>query len=533
MIPLLSMISVADLPTELLDRAVMLARVGFIVAAGLFVVLLTARFARSGRTGGPVRLLNAICGIALVAILVHQSFWQLAGFRDARFVSFMKRYSRRVTARDESMQRGRIVDRNGIVLAETVNGRRRYPHGPAAAHITGYQDARYGMTGVERADDLHLRGAAMSLSTASLQRFARNLVNHRLVMGHDTVLTVDARLQAEAYRLMNGRRGAVVGVSPRDGAIVVMMSSPSFDPNALDLVMKGNTGEAVFLNRATSGLYPPGSTFKSLVAAVAAQHGMGGPLDCPGDGIAADTGARPIRDHEYYEYEREGKRWRGHGTIDIRDGLARSSNVYFAKLGLLLGAARISEVAGRFRLHEPYVFYEGSSGTMSGKASRFPALEPGDKRAIAQTAIGQGAVVVTPLHMVTAVAAIANGGLLCSPYLSASATPAPPTPVMSEHAARVTADQMLGVVRQGTGRGARIYGLPLAGKTGTAQTPSGDDHGWFVAFGPTSRPALALAVVVENSGYGSRHAVPIARQLFMAARDMGILDDLGRQESAQ
>ena len=510
-----------DLPPAWLDGTVMFLRIAFMVSAGLFVLQLSRRFRQTRGAGGPNRLLAAICILALGAILVHQGIWQLAGFRNAKFVAFMGRYSPRVAGSGESMQRGRIVDRNGIVLAETVAGQRRYPHGPAAAHVTGYADARYGTTGVERADDAHLRGAAVSIDSASLQRLARNLIDHRLIAGNDTVLTIDARLQAEAYRLLGDDAGAVVAISPRDGSILVLASTPSFDPSSPGDALEG--GKQALFNRALAGLYPPGSTFKALVAAVACDYRMGGPMTCPAEGIAAEAGARPIRDHEYYEYERLKKRWRGHGTIDIREGLVRSSNVYFAKLGLLLGAPRMNEISRRFALEQPYRLFEGSSGSIVGTPSRLPRLGAADRRAIAQAAIGQGSVVVTPLHMAVATAAIANDGWLHAPHLNAATTPGAPVAAISPRAAQLVAEYMGGVVRSGTGAGARIRGLPLAGKTGTAQTPSGADHGWFVAFGPTSHPALALAVVVENSGYGSRRAVPIARELFMAAQAMGLL----------
>ena len=513
--------ALSDLPAAWLDGSVLVLRVAFMLSAALFVWQLARRFRLTRGAGGPNRLLAALCLLALGAILIHQGIWQLAGFRNAKFVAFMGRYSPRVAGAGESIQRGRIVDRNGIVLAETVAGERRYPHGLAAGHLTGYADARYGTTGVERADDAHLRGATVSIDSTSLQRLARNLVDHRLISGNDTVLTIDARLQAEAYRLLGEDAGAVVGLSPRDGSILVLASTPAFDP--------ANPGPALaddkqaLFNRALSGLYPPGSTFKALVAAVACEHRMGGPMACPPDGIAAELGARPIRDHEYYECARLDKRWRGHGTIEIKEALARSSNVYFAKLGLLLGAPRMNELAPRFELRRPLTLFTGTSGTIGGVSCRLPVLGAADRRAMAQVAIGQGSLVVTPLHMAMATATIANGGQRYLPRLNAATPSGPPRSALSPRAAHLVAEYMAGVVRSGTGVGARVRGLPLAGKTGTAQTPSGEDHGWFIAFGPTTDPALALAVIVENSGYGSRRAVPIARELFLVAQALGLL----------
>jgi peptidoglycan glycosyltransferase len=504
-----------------LDAAVMVLRMGFLLTALAFVVLLFRRFRQHTLAGGPNRVLGIICMTALFAILIHQGIWQLAGFRNAEFVAFMNRYSPRVTASETSMQRGRIVDRNGVVLAETVRGDRRYPNGLSAAHVTGYVHTKYGKTGVERADDAHLRGATVATSAESLQRFARNLVNHRLITGYDTVLTIDARLQAEAYRLLGDNRGAIVGISPRDGAILVLVSTPSFNPESPEKAISNN--DTSLFNRALLGLYPPGSSYKTMVAAVATEYGMGGVLDCPAEGIAAEPGVRPIRDHEYYAYARESKQWRGHGRIDIREGFARSSNVYFARLGLLLGANRMNEINHRFAFNQSLAIFTGSDGTIESEVSKIPVLASEDRKEIAQVAIGQGAAVVTPLHMAVATAAIANGGTLHYPFLNAANRNETSSVAISPKAAKHMAEYMARVVTSGTGSGARIHNLPVAGKTGTAQTPSGDDHGWFVAFGPVSSPELALAVVVENSGYGSKRAVPIARALFVAAEAMGLL----------
>lgn len=506
---------------DFLDASVGGLRICFLVFAAFFVFLLFKRFRQGSRTSGPNLLLGVFCSVAIAGIFLHQAVWQLAGFRNAKFVAFMNRYSPRVTASESSMQRGRIVDRNGVVLAETVRGERVYPNGPAVAHVTGYISAKYGKTGVERADDSHLRGSTLSNEPESLQRFARNLIDHRLITGYDTVLTIDARLQAEAYRLLGDDRGAIVGISPRDGAILVLVSSPSFDPASPgDAILRKDTS---LFNRALAGLYPPGSTFKALVAAVATEYRMGGEIDCSGEGISAEPGARPIRDHEYYVYAREGKRWPGYGRIDIREGFAKSSNVYFAGLGLLLGAERMNEIAQRFALHQSMVVFAGSDGTIESDRSKIPVLVSGDRKETAQIAIGQGAAVVTPLHMAIATAAIANGGTLRQPYLSATKREENSISAISPKAAALMSEYMKKAVTSGTGVGARIHNLPLAGKTGTAQTPSGEDHGWFVAFGPPRSPALALAVVVENSGYGSRRAVPIARALFVAADAMGLL----------
>jgi penicillin-binding protein A len=504
------------------DLAVIVLRVLFFVFAVLFAVNVLRQLRQQREKPDPfITPLAWGVVLVLVAMFVHQAYWQLAGFRHPEFVQFMSRYSRRVAGPADSMQRGRILDQNGLVLAETVDGKRVYPHGQTLSHVTGYSHTVYGKSGVERADDALLSGAAVKPTAMSLKRFGRNLLDHRLVSGVDSVLTLDARLQAVAAELMGRARGAVVGIDPRSGAIRLLYSAPSFDAANPTAAMCGD--DAVMFNRALSGLYPPGSTYKVLVAAVATEHGMGGMLDCPADGVAAEAGARKIRDHEYYERERAGKRWGGHGSIDIRAALERSSNVYFAQMGMLLGAERLGEIGSRFGMGESLQIFTGTSGTIASKSSRIPQLSMADRRGMSQVAIGQGKVLVTPLHMATAIACLAHGGVGYHPYLKAGTPPLAMPRGVSEKTATLLGAYMERVVTHGTGRGCRIRGLRIAGKTGTAQTPSGDDHGWFVAFGPTKSPALALAVVVENSGYGSRRAVPIARELFLAAEAMGLL----------
>jgi peptidoglycan glycosyltransferase len=502
--------------------AVIALRVLFFLFTALFVWNLIRQLLQHRTKGDSfVVLLARGVAIVLIVLLGHQAYWQLAGFHNPKFVQFMGRYSRRVAGPQDSMQRGRILDWNGLVLAETVNGVRRYPHGRSTAHLTGYAHKTYGNSGVEKADDALLRGAAIRPTATDLKRFGQNLFDHRLVTGVDSVITVDARLQEAAAALMGEDRGAVVGIDPRTGMIRILYSAPSFDASDPEAALQG--GNATLLNRALGGLYPPGSTFKSLVAAVATEHGMGGDINCPADGVAAEPGARKIRDHEFYESQRKDKHWSGHGDIDIRTALTRSSNVYFAKMAMLLGAQRMNEIASRFGLNQSLSVFDGVSGSMRGKACQLPRLVVGDRLSISQAGIGQGRVLVTPLHMAIATACIANGGVSCQPFLKAGTEPIRMPRAISKKAASLMTGYMEDVVKRGTGRGSGIHGLRVAGKTGTAQTPSGDDHGWFVAFAPVENPTLAIAVIVENSGYGSRRAVPIVRQLFLQADAIGLL----------
>ncbi len=485
---------------------------------------------KKSKVAFPRRRLIFGVSVAAIAVLGYQATWQLAGFRDSRFVGFMDLYSRRSAGPARSMSRGRILDCNGLELAvgNANHEGRSYPFGSATSHVVGYQDTTYGNTGIERADDARLRGAELNTDVATLRRFGRNLLNHRLVTGSDTVLTVDARMQVAAMRLFANRGGAAVAIDPRTGAIRMLLSAPAFDPNQLSSSMKA-PGSPMY-NRALLGLYPPGSTFKIVLAAAALDHGMGGRMACPAEGFAAKPGEKPIRDHEYYEYQRKGRTWKGQGQIDVEEALIRSSNVYFARLGTYLGPDRMGHAVDRFALKESFSLFSGSSGSLESKGCSIPALSPADALGLAQVSIGQGKLLVTPLHMASVVATIANGGKLCRPFLRAGQTPVIMKEAMTAKSARLLTRYMTKVVTRGTGRGARISNVPLAGKTGTAQASSGDDHSWFVAFGPVGDPTLAMAVIVENGGYGSRSALPIVAELFRYALEIGLLDTPVAQE---
>ncbi|MDA1045156.1 MAG: penicillin-binding transpeptidase domain-containing protein [Verrucomicrobia bacterium] len=478
---------------------------------------------RKASPAGPHRHLMSLLAFAMMAIFAYQASWQLAGFRSAEFMQFMSRYSRRVANPREGFYRGRILDRNGLILAESQpkEGRPRfYPFTPAACHVVGYAHPKYGSVGVERADDAHLSGRAIR-KVENVRRFGQNLFRHGTVLGNDTVLTIDARLQVEAARLLSGKRGAVVAIDPRTGAIRLLASAPFFDPNRVADFLRDSTSP--MLNRALDGLYPPGSTFKIFLAAAAIDAGKTGDIHCSAEGYSPGDGLPPIRDHEYYEALREGHTWRGHGNIDLSTALAKSSNVYFARLGPLLGAQAMNDSLDPFGLQNTPTLFVGSDGALNAKACRLPTLLGAPTRVLTQTAIGQGEVLVTPYHMARAVAVIAANGVEYRPFLRADKAPELVGRTLSAKTASTLKALMIRVVTDGTGRGMKRSGVSAGGKTGTAQNPAGDDHSWFVCFAPADRPALALVVLVENGGYGSSIAVPIAAELIKAADQYGLL----------
>jgi peptidoglycan glycosyltransferase len=404
---------------------------------------------------------------------------------------------------------------------------RSYTSGPLYAHATGYYSVVYGPTGIERASNDVLTGTADSLFLSRIQ----DLVTGRQPQGSSVELTIDPAVQAAATEALGDQRGAVVALDPTTGAILAMVSSPTFDPNLL----AGHDTRAVtdayralnddparpLVNRAIGGdTYPPGSTFKLVDAAAALERGLTpqSPLPAP-DVLPLPQSSATIGNFG-------GASCGPGGTVTLTEALRISCNTAFAQLGLDLGDDALREQAERFGFGAPL------SVPLRVTPSRFP--EDPDQPQTALSAIGQHDVRATPLQMAMVSAAIANGGEQMAPFLVRTVR-SPDLEIVEEASPRVlrtsvsagTAaalrDMMVEVVESGTGTAARIPGVLVAGKTGTAQTSDDDaPHAWFTAFAPADAPQVAVAVVVENGGSsgneatGGRVAAPIARAVIEA-----------------
>jgi peptidoglycan glycosyltransferase len=459
---------------------------------------------------------------------LYQATWQLTGLFRPELVAFMQTYDRRQFNPAHRIRRGRILDHRGEALAYSEKHGdevyRLYPYGPAFAHVVGYSDPKFGATGMEAAANVHLNGGIVESLPAWGELGRQLLIREKSPRGQDLVLTLDAELQLLAVQRLGSRRGAVVLMRPGDGAIRVLASAPAFDPNRITAALfRGTYPSAPLLNRATQGLYPPGSTFKILTAAMALEQGFKGTLHCPADGYTTSSHYRKIRDHEYYAARKAGKTWRGHGNLDLATALAESSNVFFAQLGVRYGHDAFSRNAKRFQFNRQIRLYEGPYGSWTMSTGRIPEIKKSDKYGLAQASVGQGKILVTPAHMALITAAVANRGVAMRPRLLQSDPPVQLARFMPDAEAVRLARMLRKVVAEGTGRGIDVEGLAIAGKTGTAQNPQGASHSWFVGFAPAERPALAVAVMVEHGGYGSKTAAPIARDLLVRANELGML----------
>lgn len=412
---------------------------------------------------------------------------------------------------------------------------RVYPRGRFAAHLIGYtgrdreptdaDEARMlsydldmkGRAGVEAFYNDYLAGVAGSVRIpvdargfkprgAARENIALEEMCERDAQdGLDLHLTIDPDIQAVAEVQLNGVRGACVVLDPRDGAVLALASSPTFDPNDfVPFVTARRYGELSsdashpLLNRATGGLYTPGSTFKPVTAISALQAGVDphAEYEC--------TGVYKLGDMNLHCWSR----W-GQGVLDMRGAIEQSCNPYFARLGYLVGTNSLFRTAREFG-------FESKTGIdlspdYAGSLSR-PPFYPG---LVCQSAIGQGRIQVTPLQVAVECAAIANGGRVYAPYLKKRASGAPPAEPLrtikcSQSQMEIVRNAMRDVVEGRLGTGKTIGGLavPCAGKTGTAQTGEGRKDAWVIAFAPFDAPTVAVAMVVEDGESGGKTTAP-------------------------
>ena len=463
------------------------------------------------------------CG-SLFAILAYQATWQLGGMTRQKFVNFMRTYNRRENAAQRQSLRGPLFDRHGLVLAAPQPGsiwKRRYPLGEAAVHPLGYYHFRYGITAVERVCDGVLSGIIQDP-----EALAKSILIKRAEQGGSVNLTLDSRLQRKAYELLKKRSGAVVVMNPRNGELLALVSSPGFDPQHPGKAIRNLKRNPLF-NRAVQGRYPPGSTFKIVTAGAALNNGISPTYNCPAGGYIAGRGKKAIRDSEYYSDLRKGRKWRGWGQINMKEAMVHSSNVYFSQLGASCTKEQLARVMRSVQLDKEICYITGSSGDLECAKGGMSDLDSKWERA--QAAIGQGEVLVTPLHVACYTAAAANKGVLFAPRLNLE-TPAKrlsqPFTVATAYKLKVMLRE---VVKRGTGRGADLPGLEVCGKTGTAEVSGGRDHSWFTCFAPFSSPKLVVTVLIENGGYGAAAALPVARELLVEADKIGYIKNSSRR----
>ena len=413
-----------------------------------------------------------------------------------------------------SQYRGRIVARDGTVLALSGPHGREYPLGPMLAHAVGYASDRYGTSGLEAAFDREL--SAHPVANDPFRAIAQLIDGRKPAValpGATVVTTIDPAVQTELYAALNAYpRAAGIALDPRTGEVLALASVPSFDPASIDtsFARLAADDESPLLDRALDGLYPPGSTFKIFTAAAAL---AGGSVTM--DSTFNDPGSLKVGTFLVHDDEGEAT-----GTQDLTGAFALSSNVDFAQIALGLGPDRWYDAASQWKLGEPIDF------TLETSTDRLPPPATMSPGVLAQLGFGQANLLVTPMRMALIGATVASGGAEPRPYLVREVRHAGgedstgpgtlATPVSADVAAEIRA-MMIATVQRGTGTAASLPGVQVAGKTGTATNPAGRSHAWFVAFAPAEAPRVAVAIVVENAGYGGAVAAPIARRVIAAA----------------
>lgn len=410
-----------------------------------------------------------------------------------------------------SDQRGEIVARDGTVLAQSRNGKRVYPLGSLTAHAIGYDSQRYGTAGLEDAFDAALTPRPPSSDPISqIVRLFGPVVTPR---GAEVVTTLDVPTQRELVaQLSRYPRAAGIVIDPATGAVLALASVPGFDPNALDADFPAlaHNRASPLLDRSTSGLYPPGSTFKIITASAALEAGLVTP-----DSTFYDGGSLRVGNFTIHDDEGEAT-----GTQTLAGAFALSSNVDFGQIALKIGVDSWYAAAQRWGLGRSFDF------DLPAARDRIPPKDEVSPSILAQMGFGQASLLVTPLRMALVAATIADGGVTPRPYIVRSIrgngisvetkTEQLAAPISAQTAATIR-DMMVEVVRRGTGTAAALPNVTVAGKTGTATNPAGRAHAWFVAFAPAQKPRVAVAVVVENAGYGGTVAAPIARNVLRIA----------------
>lgn len=462
------------------------------------------------RTGGPFLFISIFFALIFLLLIGHLVYFNLK-MKDSILNS---PYNRRQNAQADLVRRGSILSYDGVTLAKTEtdgegNEYRVYPYANEYAHVVGF--TTHGKSGLESIANYQLLTSHTNIIDQVINEFLK-----RKNPGDNVVSTLNAGLQDAAYYALGDYRGAVVVLDARTGAIRAMVSQPNFDPNTLASVwddMVADPSNSQLVNRATQGLYAPGSTFKIITAlAYYRQHHSfeGFEYECTGEFTVDD-----VTIHCY--------KGAVHGLENLTDAFAHSCNTAFSQLGLDLGRSRLTDTARKM------LFGEEMPTELLSSKSRWSLNASSDDVELVQTAFGQGKTLVTPFHMALIASAVANRGILMKPYLIdhvenvsgdviSRTKPSAYRALLTEKEASELGELMKAVVNGGSASELSGRSYEVAGKTGSAEYVRSDGtigtHSWFVGYTNTGEPDLVIAVIAEDGGAGSTTAVPIASQIF-------------------
>ncbi|HEX8714784.1 MAG TPA: penicillin-binding protein 2 [Solirubrobacteraceae bacterium] len=435
----------------------------------------------------------------------------------------------RALLEQQRIDRGRILAANGAVLARSVRSaqsrgseavyERRYPSGEEFAHAIGYYYIDLGRTGLER-----FRNSTLNGQTGTNLQSILDQLQGKKRQGNDVYTTLDPGAQQVANAALAGHEGAVVALDPRTGAVEVMASSPGYDPNALrstksyERLARTASGKPL-VDRATQFGYAPGSTFKVVTATAAIDSGAYTRESTVSGRNGVAISGVPLQNDENESF----------GQLTLTQALAKSVNTVWAQVAEHVGKRTLARYMRRFGFDKkPQLDYPAEEMSSSGEYSGAHVVSPTSSQVdVGRMGIGQDKLEVTPLQMAEVAAAVANGGRLMTPHMTARivdrdgrtierVAPHVQSVVMKPSTAAAVRAMMEAVVNEGTGTSAQIAGVQVAGKTGTAETQIGTaiNNVWFIAFAPASAPKVAIAVTLKGvPGQGAAFAAPIAREV--------------------
>lgn len=469
----------------------------------------------------------------------------------------------RVMANRNEVLRGTIYDRDGNALTTSekvseTSQKRTYLYDDLYVHALGYVSPVYGMTGLEEKydkelsnynmfgnnfrqflDSIHIKELVNNIrkdkaetgkfnfkenfKTFTDEILFKEILNDSDKVGNGIVTTLDTDLQKTAYKALGNNKGAVVALNPKTGEILAMVSTPTYNPNNLkeeiDKANSNSPDNTPLINRAIDGLYPPGSVFKTVTLASALEN-------IPGvtEKIFKDNGKIEFADGTSLNNFSSTV----YGNIDLKKAYRVSSNVVFGELAIDLGNTTLKKTAEDFGFNS---IIQGPG--ISVTKSNFPTLDSSEKGNIAQSGIGQGSVLSTPMQMALVASAVANDGVLMQPKLVNAVIDKDQNTiknigtkelnkVMSKDNASIIQNYMKNLVDNNLSKWPAFRGTNAGGKTGTAdyKLPDGSDakpHSWFISVAPIDNPEIAVAVIVENGGLGSGAAADVASKVVREA----------------
>ena len=435
-------------------------------------------------------------------------------------------YNSRQENFEKSIVRGKIFSADKEVLAETKTNEkgeetRNYPYSNLFSHIVGYSSKEHGRSGIESWANFNLLRSNAFFLEKTLDK-----VTEEKSIGDNVVTTLDYPLQNAAYQALGAYNGAIVVMEPSTGKILAMVSKPDFDPNTIDEKWEGivadENSESLLLNRASQGLYPPGSTFKIVTA-----------LEYIRQNPAA---------YQDYSYNCSGSIQEGssklscfsgevHGSVDLERSFVKSCNTSFANIGLSLDADHFAGTCRDLLFNESLPVEK-----LDTSKSSFVLNRKSSASEVMETSIGQGKTLVTPLHMLMITSAIANNGVLMRPYVIDAVEnhdggtvktyrPSEYGKLLTEEEAHILQEYMKETAVSGTASKLSGMSYQAYGKTGSAEfgTNKGDSHAWFVGYAHRDdKEDIAIAIIMEQAGIGSAYAVPAAKNVFDTYFDISV-----------